>query len=115
MKTNELDVILRSAIDSSKSLFGNDLEKVILFGSYARRDFSQGESDLDIAVLLRCTPEEVMSKRHALIDATVDLDFEHDICISYRVIPLSQWQNHYGMLNLYKNIAEEGKVYYERV
>ena len=114
MNINPIDNIMHIITDKTKSLFGDELEKVILYGSYARNE-SNDESDIDIAVLLRCTPEEVMAKRHNLVDATIDIDSEYDVYTSYRVIPVCQWERYGDALELYYNIAREGKGYYERV
>lgn len=43
-------------------LFGEKIECIILYGSYARGDFDL-ESDVDIMVLLNCNQEEIKEKR----------------------------------------------------
>ncbi|MCL2223426.1 MAG: nucleotidyltransferase domain-containing protein [Defluviitaleaceae bacterium] len=100
--------------DEAKSLFGDALERVVVFGSYARGDFTDGESDLDIALFLQCDPPEIIAKRNALIDATINIDYKHDIVTSYRIIPVGQWTKHKENSNLYANILNEGVSYYER-
>ena len=40
-------------------LFGGKIQRIILYGSYARGDFNL-ESDVDIMVLLNCEQKEIM-------------------------------------------------------
>jgi tRNA nucleotidyltransferase (CCA-adding enzyme) len=98
----------------AKNLFGDTLEKIVVFGSYARGDFVDGESDIDIALFLECEPLEIIAKRNALIDATIGLDYKHNVLASYRIIPVGQWAKHKDSMSLYSNILDEGVSFYER-
>ena len=49
---NELDIILREIADAYRSVYGNDLVKVLMYGSYARGDFDT-DSDVDIAAIVK--------------------------------------------------------------
>ena len=46
---NKLDDILRKIAQQAQAVFGNRLEQVILYGSYARGDASEA-SDIDIRI-----------------------------------------------------------------
>jgi len=113
MGANELNTIMRQIVDKAVSLYGNSLERVMLFGSYARGDFVAG-SDLDVALFLRCEPVEIVKRRDTLIDETVFIDLEYGISTSYRIIPIKQWAEYKDALDLYINIDKEGVSYYER-
>jgi hypothetical protein len=98
----------------AKQLFGDTLEKIVVFGSYARGDFVDGESDLDVALFLQCEPPEIIAKRNALIDATIHVDYKHNIIASYRIIPTGQFEKYKESVGLYSNILNEGVSFYER-
>ncbi len=49
----ELQVVLGKVKDASERLYGNKLNRIILFGSYARGDNVDG-SDMDIMIILDC-------------------------------------------------------------
>ena len=44
-------------------LFGGKIERIILYGSYARGDFNL-ESDVDIMILLNCDQREILKTRY---------------------------------------------------
>ena len=46
----QLNEILERVVGGSKTLFGDNLDSVILFGSYARGDYDD-ESDIDIMIM----------------------------------------------------------------
>lgn len=64
---NQLSEITDSLVVESKKIFGNKLNSVILFGSYARGDYD-GESDIDIMILVDL-PTEELSEYRAHIDS----------------------------------------------
>ena len=63
--SNNLSELLKRAVSKYKSIFGDSLVQVILYGSYARGDFDE-ESDVDIVALVRCDRETIScsSSRH---------------------------------------------------
>ena len=46
-----IQMILKKYVDELKKIYGTYLKSVVLYGSYARGDFSE-ESDIDIMILL---------------------------------------------------------------
>jgi predicted nucleotidyltransferase len=114
MTNEKISNVMQLVIKEAQSLFGDKLEKVAIFGSYARGDFIEGESDLDIALFMDCEPHDIVKNRESLIDATLHLDTAEDIYTSYRVIPLCQWEIFKDSLDLYVNIARDGVFYYDR-
>lgn len=52
---SELQTILKKVTSASVQLYGKRLNKIILYGSYARGDYTD-ESDIDIMIVLNCEP-----------------------------------------------------------
>ncbi|MCL2202501.1 MAG: nucleotidyltransferase domain-containing protein [Defluviitaleaceae bacterium] len=111
---NNITTAMQEITEEAKILFGDSLVKIVMFGSYARNDFTEGESDLDVALFLECKPLEVIAKRNELIDATINLDYKHNIMASYRIVSANQFEDCKDGVGLYSNILTEGVSYYER-
>ena len=54
-----LNYITQSVIDAAQHMFADNLDKVILFGSYTRGDYNS-ESDIDIMILLDILAENII-------------------------------------------------------
>ena len=53
-----LNYITQSVREAAQNIFADSLDKVILFGSYARGDYDS-ESDIDIMILLDIPAENI--------------------------------------------------------
>ena len=49
---NELDMILRKIAEVYRSVYGDELVSIFLYGSYAKGDY-QSDSDIDVAAIVR--------------------------------------------------------------
>ena len=78
---SELQIILTEIAKTAKDTFGTHLDSVILYGSYARGDYTP-ESDVDIMILVRgIAPEELWKYRSALTSKSSELGLEYDLVI----------------------------------
>jgi predicted nucleotidyltransferase len=64
------DPVLKRFKAALKEIYGDRIERVVLFGSRARGD-ARHDSDYDIAVFLRELPD-IWKERHRLADLRVD-------------------------------------------
>lgn len=94
-------------VEIIKSIYGSHLKQVILYGSYARGDYSE-DSDIDIMILLDLSDQELKSYRHQLSANTYDFNLEHDIDIK----PIAKNEGHFKswVVNypFYANVRKEG-------
>ena len=60
---NSIENLLNGYIVELQNIYGRHLQSVILYGSYARGDFTK-DSDVDIMILLNLTEEEIKEYRH---------------------------------------------------
>ena len=83
----EIESILKKFKQKIADLYGQRLEKVVLYGSYARGRANDEHSDIDLAVVLAgaVDPCEEIER---MADIFTDLNLEHDVLIA--VYPVSE-------------------------
>ncbi|MDD6655826.1 MAG: nucleotidyltransferase domain-containing protein [Lachnospiraceae bacterium] len=94
-----------------KKIYGSHLQKVILYGSYARGDF-RPDSDIDIMILLDMTDLDLKEYSQKLSYMTYDFNLDHDLDIK----PIAKDEAHFEKwienYPFYSNIQKEGIVLY---
>ena len=109
--TQELQVITKSVVSSVIDLVSDKIYKIVLYGSYARGDFTP-ESDIDIMVILDCSKEEVLSYRKQIIRLASDIGLEHDIMLSIALRDKESFYANQAILPFYQNVEKEGVELY---
>ena len=94
-------------------LDGSDLniEKIILYGSYARGDANE-ESDIDIMVLCDNREEELDRKRRDINRIGSRISLENDIDVAVRLKDQNQFMDWLSVVPFYQNVDREGIVLY---
>lgn len=107
-----IHILLTQYLSEVQKIYGSHLKSVILYGSYARGDYTSN-SDVDIMLLVDLTSE----KMDAYLDALSELGYEYNINYDIWVMPIvknfqhfKQWAAAYPF---YSNIQKEGIVLYE--
>ncbi len=65
--------------------YGDRLNKLILYGSYARGDF-HGESDIDLLIVLNDSELSKIREMNSIIDLKLDLMIEHSVLLSTKAV-----------------------------
>lgn len=92
-------------------IYGSHLQQIILYGSYARGDYT-ADSDVDIMILLDMSDLEIKDYRHQLSDMTYDFNLDYDLDIkpiAKSEIHFKKWVDNYPF---YANIHKEGVTLY---
>jgi predicted nucleotidyltransferase len=89
------------------SLFGDKLNKIYLFGSYAIKKQNK-ESDIDFFVLVDDTDENLRKNRYKITDIMTRLSLDHDILVSITEETCIRYKQYSDIIPLYKNIIKTG-------
>lgn len=111
MTTNELQKILVPYVEKVKKLYGDKLNSIILFGSYARNE-QRPDSDVDIMILVNLTDQELVPYQRALSFLTYDFNMDHDTDIApvqKSAAFFNEWVRSYPF---YSNIRRDGITLY---
>jgi len=105
----QLDKILSSIALYSRETFGDRLEAVILYGSYARGDYDE-ESDIDVMVLVDIEREALLEHKKGFNRLASRLSLEDDDCTTVSLLldsapHVEKWLPH---IPFYQNVMREG-------
>lgn len=98
---------MKQYVELLREIYGEHLKTVILYGSYARGDYTE-DSDIDIMVLLDLNDLDIKKYRHELSGMTYDFNMDYDLDIK----PIAKNRDHFnqwaGVYPFYSNIEKEG-------
>lgn len=86
-------------------VYGAELERIVLYGSYARGK-QTSESDVDIALFLNGADNDILHER--MTDLVVDYELELGVTLSVVTIDNEQYLQWKDTLPYYRNISKEG-------
>lgn len=109
--SNELQKITNNVVSEVIKLLGNKFFKIILYGSYARGDFTY-DSDIDIMILLNCDKDEVKLYRKEISKLSSRIGLENDIEVSLLIRDRESFEEGQSTLPFYRNIQKEGVALY---
>lgn len=74
--------ILQKLKESLKTLCGDQILKMVLFGSRARGDYDE-DSDIDIALIVRGLTPKLKDK---ILEEIAEFELEHDVVLSVLIL-----------------------------
>lgn len=108
---SELQTVLEKVKNASAHLYGDKLNKIILYGSYARGD-NTDESDIDIMIVLNCEIDEIKRLRKSTIEMASDISLEQEVLLSVLLRDKKYFEDNLDFLPFYRNIVKEGVIIY---
>jgi len=106
-----LDEITSRVCAAAKEVLGDKLEKVVLYGSYARGDYNE-YSDIDLFVLADIPQEDCCGTGLKICGFSNDLELEHNILICPHVTSSAIFRTYYDTLPFFMNVIKEGVELY---
>lgn len=107
----KINQVLNQYTENIKLIYGEHLQKIILYGSYARGDATES-SDVDIMILVDLDDMEIKSYSDQLSDMTYDINLDNDVMI----MPIVKNEKHFNYwvvaYPFYNNVNREGVALY---
>ena len=105
---SELQIILSEIAAVAKKTFGEKLDSVILYGSYARDDYTS-DSDVDIMILVNgIEPQDLWRYRAPVIEKSSELGLRYDVLITPLIKDSATFKKYVHVLPFYQNVEKEG-------
>ena len=105
---SQLNEIMKAMVECYRSVYGNQIVDIVLYGSYARGDYTEN-SDIDIVAVVHGSRMELQQKLKEVWDRSAEVGLENDIVVSPTVIPYDEFKKYQDTLPYYRNIMQEGK------
>ena len=109
---NLIEKVLLEYIKDVSKIVGDELDKIILFGSYAKNTQNQnGEiSDIDIMILINTEESRIKEIEDKILDYSYDIDLKYNVLLSPIVETLNNYNNRLTFIPFYQNVEKEGVV-----
>lgn len=101
--------IIQYFTNKVRTLLGNRVKKIILYGSYARGDYNDS-SDVDIMILTDFTFEEIEKYRDDISDIAFDIELETGIILSPIIKNIDKYNERVNIIPFYTNVQKDGVV-----
>ena len=107
-----IELALRKLTIGLQAIYGDLLDRVILYGSTARGTWME-DSDIDVAVLLYAGSSKEMHEQ--MLDLVVDLELACGKVLSVIRIDYKKYTEWKDILPFYRNIQKDGIVLWQKI
>jgi len=111
INSQQLNEIVGSIAIQAKSILGDSLERIILYGSYARMDHNS-ESDVDVLLLTDLPASNLRLYRTKINHLASRLSLKYDILVSITLKDVATFYRYQYDIPFYSNILREGVEYH---
>ena len=104
---DNLSILLEGYRKAIVQILGNHLNRIILYGSYARGDF-RPDSDMDIMILADIQPEEISNYANKIYDITYDFEMQYEVEINPSIQSIQTYEQWKSVYPFFMNIEKDG-------
>ena len=108
---NKLESLLSETAAGLRDIFGDKLDSVILYGSYARGDYDE-ESDVDVMAKLYLTADEIRPYRQKVSEMAFEIGLKYDILLSIKLQDKAMFDRYFDAMPFFRNVAKDGVLVY---
>lgn len=102
-----IEPIVREFKSALQNLYGDRLNGVVLYGSYARGDYDE-ESDIDLMVLLNDKEVNTYAEIFRMSDLTMEFILRYSMAVSVLPAPVNRYRQSFGPV--YQDARQEGII-----
>ena len=106
-----IDVVKTESTYLVHNLMQDDLVEAVLYGSYARGDYTE-DSDIDIALLIKSDRLEAKKYDEQLARIATELAMKYFAIVNFVCLPYEEFLEKKTWYPYFMNIATEGEVLY---
>lgn len=99
--------VMQEFAKSVRKILGNSLDSVIVYGSYARGDYSEF-SDIDVMLLVSLGEEGIKKISDQISDLAFDFMMKYGVDISPVITNIEHFNYWVDNLPYYRNVRDEG-------
>ena len=99
--------VMQEFAKSVRKILGNSLDSVIVYGSYARGDYSEF-SDIDVMLLVSLGEEGIKKISDQISDLAFDFMMKYGVDISPVITNIDHFNYWADNLPYYRNVRDEG-------
>ena len=107
-----LSEVEETTVREIPSLMKDDCEKIILYGSFARGDYTR-DSDVDIAILTKCDRQAIRQFDPGIDEIASEIGIKTMMVVNYICLPIKEFEEKKGWYPFFMNIASDGRVLYD--
>ena len=105
--TTNITEIMQQFAGRVRELLGNTLDSVIVYGSYARGDYSE-LSDIDVMILVTLSEEKIKKISNEISDMAFEYLMKFGVDISPVITNIDHFNYWVDNLPYYRNVRDEG-------
>ncbi|HJC46466.1 MAG TPA: nucleotidyltransferase domain-containing protein [Candidatus Lachnoclostridium pullistercoris] len=103
----QISDIIQDFAERVRELLGNSLDSVIVYGSYARGDYSE-LSDIDVMLLVSLTKDQIKAVSNRISDLSFDYMLKYGVDISPVITNTDHFNDWADNLPYYRSVRDEG-------
>ena len=112
LNKEQQSLILDRVVREVKEYLGDKLDRVILYGSYARGDYEE-YSDVDVMVLAHIERNMTPKYRMGMSKISSRIGLEDDVHVSFIIDSADFFNANAKTLGFYRNVIKDGRLLYE--
>lgn len=105
--TGDVRNVIQKYADNIRAIFGTHLKNIILYGSYARGDYTQ-DSDVDLMVLVNLSDPEIEQYSDQVAQLGFDYNVEYGLWFMPEIKNVDHFNIWSGNYPFYANVKREG-------